>query len=65
MSNYKTNDTRLRKEGGYQPNTNIREIREGYQPTTQQTGNGQQGNNGNTSRPAPPSGGSGVPNNNR
>lgn len=65
MNNCNTNKIRIGKEGGYQPNYhNPREIRDGYQPTTQQTGNGQQGNSGNT-RPTPPSGGSGVPNNNR
>ena len=66
MSNYNSTKIRFGKEGGYQPNYyNPREIRDGYQPTTQQTGNGQQGNSGNTSRPTPPSGGSGVPNKNR
>lgn len=66
MSNHNTNKIRFGKESGYQPNyNNPREIRDGYQPTTQQTGNGQQGSSGNANRPAPPSGGSGVPNNNR
>lgn len=51
------------REGGYQPKfiTNpIREFRDGYQPSQQPTQQ-QTGGNSNTSRPSPPSGGSGVP----
>lgn len=55
-------DRKISRESGYIPQFTTKKIIiiDGYQPTqipTQQTGGNQQG----TSRPTPPSGGSGVP----
>ena len=62
-NNFFRSDPKISRESGYIPQSIIPKINiiDGYQPTqipTQQTGGSQEG----ASRPAPPSGGSGVPN---